>query len=699
MKMSLLARLLNRKSILESGLKPPPAQHAPVAGRSSAVGQTDSVEAITALANQQFQAGERDSARELYKRVLELDPASARAYYMLSGLAAQEGDIASAIGLTQRAIALQPAVAEFHFSLGGLYVSAGRIGEAVASFHEASRLKPESLDYKRATAGALMAVGRYDEGVETYRAIALASGADGHAYLELGKALQVRGDVREAEGILAQAATLAPDLAEAHLHLALARQEQDRPVAAETPARQAVVLAPDMYQSWLVLAGVLADQGRHVEAVEHFRRVLALDPGYDQAWSGMLFSMNYSEQFTAREIFAEHVRYGELFAPAPTMPIDAARLSPGRRLRVGYLSPDFRNHPVASFIAPILSRHERSRFEIFCYYTDKRQDETTVRLKRDVEHWHQLGDIADDDLERILRQDQLDILVELAGHSARQRLPVLAKRAAPAQVTYLGYPNTTGIAAIDYRITDARADPPGESDTLHVEKLVRLPESFLCYAPPATSGQALAGPARRNGYITFASFNKFAKISPFTVKLWSRILAAVPGSRLLIKSRGLQDPGLCAPFLQRFVAQGIDADRITLMQPTPDSQGHLQTYGQADIALDTFPYNGTTTTMEALWMGVPVVTLAGDRHASRVGASILSTLGLADWVAHSEDEYVNIATRLAADLQALDTLRQSLRSQLSRSPLTDGARFTAHLEQAYLQMWQETLIRSGLSRV
>ena len=173
----------------------------------------------------------------------------------------------------------------------------------------------------------------------------------------------------------------------------------------------------------------------------------------------------------------------------------------------------------------------------------------------------------------------------------------------------------------------------------------------------------------------------------------------MPGSRLLIKSRGLQYPGLCAPFLQRFVAQGIDADRITLMQPTPDSQGHLQTYGQADIALDTFPYNGTTTTMEALWMGVPVVTLAGDRHASRVGASILSTLRLADWVADSEDEYVNIATRLAADLQALDTLRKSLRLQLSRSPLTDGARFTAHLEQAYLQMWQETLIRSGLSRV
>jgi protein O-GlcNAc transferase len=697
--MSLLARLLNRKSTLESGLKTPPAQHAPVAGRSSGEGQTDSAAAITALANQQFQAGELNSARDLYKRVLELDPANARAYYMLSGLAVQEGDIASAIGLTQRAIALQPGVAEFHFSLGGVYVSVGRVDEAAASYQEASRLKPESLDYKRATAGALMALGRYDEGVEAYRAIALTAGADGHAYFELGKALQVRGDFKEAERILAEAVTLSPDLGGAHLHLALARQEQDRPVQAETPARQAVALAPDTYQSWLVLGGVLADQGRHVEAVEHFRRVLAIDPGYDQAWSGMLFSMNYSEQFSPREVFAEHVKYGELFPPAPSMPIGAARSASGRRLRVGYLSPDLRNHPVASFIAPILSRHERSRFEIFCYYTDKRQDETTGRLKRDVEHWHQLGDVADDDLEQILRKDQLDILVELAGHSARQRLPVLARRVAPAQVTYLGYPNTTGIAAIDYRITDARADPPGESDRLHVEKLIRLPESFLCYAPPATSGQVPAGPVRRNGYITFTSFNKFAKISPLTVKLWGRILAAVPGSKLLIKSRGLQDPGLRELLLRRFDEQGIDANRISPMQPTPDPQSHLQTYGHADIALDTFPYHGTTTTMEALWMGVPVVTLAGDRHASRVGASILSTLGLEEWIAQSEDEYVEIATRLAADVQALATLRQSLRLQLSRSPLTDGARFTAHLEQAYLQIWQETLIRSGLSKV
>jgi protein O-GlcNAc transferase len=693
--MGLLARLLNRKSTLESGLSASPAQQRPATNPSSENDQSDSVAALTTLANRHFQAGELDSAREVYKRVLELDPANARTYYMLSGLAVQDGDIASAVGLAQRAIAHQPTVAEFHFSLAGVYVSAGRIAEAVGSYQEASRLKPDSLHYRQAAAGALVAAGRLDEGIEAYRAIALASGSDGQAYFDLGKALQVRGDDKEAEGILAQAVKLSPDLADIHLHLALARKEQDRPVEAETPARQAVALAPDLYQGWLVLGSILADQGRHAEAVEYFEKVLAISPDDEQAWSAILFSMNYSERFSASAIFAQHVRYGELFPPAPAMPIEATRSVPARRLRVGYLSPDFRNHPVAYFMSPILSRHDRSAFEVFCYATHKSQDDTTLRLKRDVEHWRQLGDIPDDDLERILRTDQLDILVELAGHSARQRLAVLARRVAPVQVTYLGYPNTTGVAAIDYRITDACADPPGESDKLHVEKLVRLPEAFLCYAPPTASPPVGTGPVHRNGYITFASFNKFAKISPLTVKLWSRVLAAVPNSKLLVKSRGLQDPGLHQPFVQGFAQQGIGADRIALMQPAPDTQEHLQTYGQVDIALDTFPYHGTTTTMEALWMGVPVITLEGDRHASRVGTSILSTLGLPDLVAHSEDEYVEIATRLAANVQALDALRQSLRLRLSESPLTDGARFTAHLEQAYLQMWQETLTRSG----
>jgi predicted O-linked N-acetylglucosamine transferase (SPINDLY family) len=692
--MSLLARLRKRHSALRATLQAPTAQPGPAIDRPPN-GQADSVAAMAAVANQHFQAGDLNTARELYKRMLELDSRCARAYYMLSGIAAQEGDLSSAIGLAQRAIGLQPVVPEFHFSLAGVFFSQGDKHKALSSYQEALRLKPDSLDYQRAVAGAFLAVGALDAGVDAYRAIATAGAPNGHAYFELGKALQLRGDLKAAEEAFAKAVSLSPESEGAHLHLALVRREQGRPVDAERPARQAVALAPTAQEGWFVLGGVLGDQGRHAEAVQHFRKVLAIQADDDAAWSGVLFSMHYSEEFNPREIFEEHLKFGERFPKVPAMTINAARLRPGRRIRVGYLSPDLWLHPVAHFMAPILSHHDHGRFEVFCYHTGKSEDAMTVRLKSGADHWRHLAGVSDPDLERALRADELDILVELTGHSDHQRLAVLATRVAPAQVTYLGYPNTTGLAAIDYRITDARADPPGEPDKLHVEKLVRLPETFLCYATPAVEPQTPAAPFHSNGHVTFGSFNNFAKLSPITIKLWSRILAVVPNSRLLVKTRGLQDPGLRRLFLTRFEQHGINADRITLMPPIPDRRQHLQTYGQVDIALDPFPYHGTTTTMEALWMGVPVVTLAGDRHASRVGVSILSALGLVDLVATTEDEYVQISARLAGADSELDGLRRSLRSRLTNSPLTDGARFTAHLEHAYLEMWEEIVSRSG----
>jgi protein O-GlcNAc transferase len=694
--MSLLERLLKRKSALESTVRPVATPDRSAAERS--VGEPpESVDQLMAGANAQFQSGDRNAARELYKRVLELEPSTARAYYMLGGIAVHDGDVASAIGLLERAIALQPVADEFHFSLAGLHLSLGDQEKALRSYLEARRLKPASLHYQRSVAGAFIAAGRLNDGVESYRAIASAAPVDAQAWLQLGQALHMRGDLEEADETFARAVRLSPEAADAHMHLALIRRERGRPIDAESSARQAVALAPNMYQAWFVLGGLLSDQGRHDEAVEQFRKAIVLQPDYDAAWSGVLFSMNYSDRFSPREIFEEHVKYGALFENVAPMVVDAARSQPGRRVRIGYLSPDLWQHPVAHFMLQILSHHDRNRFEVFCYHTGKRQDAMTARLKGHVEHWRREPAISDDDLERWLRADGLDILVELSGHSDGQRLGVLARRVAPVQATYLGYPNTTGVAAIDYRITDAHSDPEGESDRIHVEKLIRLPGSFLCYAPPEADDEAQAAPVHRNGRVTFASFNNFIKLSARTIELWSRILGSVRDSKLMIKTRGLQEPGLRRLLLERFEERGIDPIRIAIMQPVPDHREHMRAYGEVDIALDPFPYHGTTTTMEALWMGVPVVTLEGDRHASRVGRSILYELDLAQLVARTEDQYVDIASRLAADPAALETLRQSLRSRLSRSTLTDGARFTAQLEDAYLQMWREALARSGVA--
>jgi predicted O-linked N-acetylglucosamine transferase (SPINDLY family) len=409
-------------------------------------------------------------------------------------------------------------------------------------------------------------------------------------------------------------------------------------------------------------------------------------PDYDDAWGGLLFSMNYSEQWSPREVFEAHVEWGKRFRRVEPMPNAASRRGAGGRVRVGYLSYDFRQHPIAHFIDPALRYHDRRAFEVFCYHTDVRTDAITARLKGWVEHWRSVPAATDDELEKVLRDDQLDILVELSGHCDGNRLPVLARRVAPVQVTYLAYPNTTGLRSIDYRITDAVADPPGEADELHVEKLVRLPGSFLCYSAPDVGAGSRTPPVRRIGHITFCSFNNFPKITRTCIALWARVLASVPDSRLFIKTHGLDDPGLRALLLERLIQAGIRSERVSIAGPTQSHREHMESYGDVDIALDTFPYHGTTTTLDALWMGVPVVTLAGDRHASRVGVSILSALGLTELVAQTADEYVAAAVRLANNPEELEEMGRSLRQLLTASPLTDGRGFAAKLETAYLNM-------------
>ena len=346
---------------------------------------------------------------------------------------------------------------------------------------------------------------------------------------------------------------------------------------------------------------------------------------------------------------------------------------------------------MAYFLEPVLQRHDRSRFEVFCYHSGAGEDDLSTRLRSHAEHWRAVARLSPDELERALRTDCLDLLVELSGHTDGNRLAVVARRVAPVQVTYLGYPNTTGLSAVDYRITDAHADPPGESDALHTERLVRLPETFLCYTPPFEGEPAAQPPARTRGRLTFGSFNNLAKLSAANIALWARVLDAVPDATLMIKTGGLQDPGLRRVVLERFRAVGIDAARLELAAPTDSIEAHMRSYDRVDIALDSYPYHGTTTTLDALWMGVPVVTLCGDRHAARVSASILHTLGLDELVAATAQDYVRIAQRLALDVDRLETLRRTLRGRLHASPLMDGVRFTRQLEATYLQMWQAAL--------
>ncbi len=673
--MRLISRLLREDSTKDPGAAAP----------RSEVGLSE-LQTLLPRANDHFQNNNLAAASASFRRVLELDPRCAQAYYMLSAIVIETGDIESAIRLAHLAINLQPTNAAFHAGLATIYASQQRLAEAIGAYEEVVRLTPNSPEWRLELAATLIKAGRLPDALAAYEAGLIAGSPDAKAYFDLGEALLKRRRMTEAEQAFQRAAAMAPESAGIQFYLSIVRRDQDRPVEAEAAARAATGLAPDMPQGWFALGSALTRQGRHVEAVEHYRQAISLMPEYDAAWDGLLSTMIYSEHWSARQVRDAHVEWGKRFPKSAPMPIPSLRRAGSHRIRVGYLSGDFRHHSVSFFIDPVLHNHDTTRFEIFCYYSDPREESVTRRFRGYVENWRSVSEASDDDLEKVLREDGLDILVELSGHSSGHRLPVLARRGAPVQATYLGYPNTTGLAAIDYRITDARADPPGEADELSVEKLVRLPETFLCYSPPATSGVPRTAPFRRKGYITFGSFNNFPKISPTCIALWAKIVSSVPDARLFIKSHGLQDPGLRALLLQRLEEAGTDSDRVSIALPTQSHRDHMEAYGEVDVALDTFPYHGTTTTLDALWMGVPVITLAGDRHASRVGVSILSTLRLTELVAQTPDQYLDAAIELAGDVEKLERLRASLRERLAGSALTDGRRFTANLEAAYLQM-------------
>jgi predicted O-linked N-acetylglucosamine transferase (SPINDLY family) len=438
------------------------------------------------------------------------------------------------------------------------------------------------------------------------------------------------------------------------------------------------------------LGSALTPLGQAEKAERSILEALRLDPHLAPARSNLAMTVNYIAERDPADVFA-----AQRAVEPSLLPKDSAHAlhsnvpDPARALRIGYVSADFRSHSVATFFEPVIAHHQASEFEVTCYYNYPRMDVTTRRLRGHAARWRDVFGIPEQALAQLIREDGIDLLVDLGGHTANNRLGTFALKPAPVQVTWLGYPNTTGLGAMDYRITDSVADPPGWTERFHTEQLVRLPGAFLCYAPPAASPDVTAPPVARNGHISFGCFNNLAKMTSVTIAMWGRIMNAVPGARLILKPvSAFADAQTRAEILQRFADHGLDPARIEPLRPESTIAAHLARYGDVDIALDVHPYNGTTTTCEALWMGVPVVTLAGKTHASRVGASLLHALALDELVATSADAYVDIAVRLASDTDRLAQLRAGLRGRMQSSPLMDAERFTRGLEQAYRTMWR-----------
>ena len=454
---------------------------------------------------------------------------------------------------------------------------------------------------------------------------------------------------------------------------------------------RALELQPDRGEVVSNLATLRQAQARHAEADALFRKAVELKPDWQLGWSNRLFSLNYLDNVSAAEIAREHIAWGERFAdprgpadaPAPRAP------DPERKLRVGYVSPDFGPHPVTYFLAPLLSAHDRTRFEIHCFDAAEGDSGWRDILKSHCDAWHGIASLDDEEAARLVHAQGIDILVDLAGHTKGNRLLVFARRPAPIQLTWLGYPNGTGMRAMDGRITDEIADPPGMSDDWTRERLVYLPHGFLCYLPHPNAPDVGPVAEERKEGIVFASFNKLAKVTDTTLRLWARVMDRVAGSRLLLKAAALRDAATVEDLSHRLEACGIDPARVEFLGRDPGMDGHLARYRHVDIALDTLPYNGTTTTCDALWMGVPVVTLAGDRHAGRVGASILTRIGAEAWIAADEDAYVAVAADLAEDVEARRRFRQDARERMRESPLLNATEFAMEMENAYRALWRK----------
>jgi predicted O-linked N-acetylglucosamine transferase (SPINDLY family) len=642
------------------------------------------------LANALDKKGQAEDAIAAYRRAIALQPAYADALNNLGNALRGTGQIEEAIAVCRRALVLRPDYPEALNNLGAALYDEGQGEEAMAAYRQAIALRPDFAEAYNNLGLALRGAGRLEEAIGAYRQVITLKPRDHEAFNKLGVALFDKGQFEEAIAVCRQAIALKPDFPDAHSNLAAVLGLGGRYEEAIAACRQAIALRPDCPEAYSNLGNTLQDQGRLDEALAAYREAIALKPTLADAHSNLLFCMNYHPGLEPSAIAEEHRRWARQHGEPlrPFIQPHSNDRAPGRRLRIGYVSPDFRDHSVAYFFEGLLAHHDPAQMEVFCYAEVANPDAVTARLQRTAGHWRNTSGIADAQVAELIRRDGIDILVDLAGHSAKNRLLVFARKPAPVQLTWLGYPNTTGLATMDYRLTDAFADPPGTGEDLSSERLVRLARSGWCYRPSDEVPPVSAPPHEAKGHITFGCFNAMPKLNEPLLELWAKILLAVPGSRLLLKNRAVGEAAAERRWKAGFAAAGISPERVGGVGHVADKTAHLACYGRVDIALDTFPYHGTTTTCEALWMSVPVVTRAGQTHASRVGVSLLSNVGHPEWIADSPEGYVRIAVELAGDLPRLAGLRATLRGRMQASPLTDAPGFARDIEAAYRTMWR-----------
>jgi predicted O-linked N-acetylglucosamine transferase (SPINDLY family) len=680
----------------------------------------DNAAALTGLGVFAAQAGLKTTALRLFNKAVELEPTQAEAHNGIGAilrsdrrlhesLEALQHAVANApenpeylynlatalvaldrgpeaIGLLKQVILKAPNFVAAHYEMGRALERGGNASEAIESYKRALAFEPGFVPAWRHIGMAMASQRRFPEAINFLRRAAERAPDDVRVQMSLAQTFEAAQQLQSAFDAFMKVVQLQPDNLEAHCGLATVLGDAQMTDQSIQQFQRALAIHPNHLPALFGLARALVRLGRADEAIPMYRQVIALKPAQSDIHSNLLYAMQLSDSVTPEQLLAEHTRWAEQFASplANRIPAHANDRSPDRGLRIGYVSPDLHNHPVGAFMLPILMCHDRRQFHITCYSNSWTEDLTTARLRAASQAWHVTADWTNERLAEQIMNDRIDILVDLAQHTNGNRVLLFAQKPAPVQVTYLGYPGTTGLKTFDARLGDPYIDPPGQTERFYSEPIARLAESYWCFTPVAEAPAVNPLQASTRMPVTFGCLNKLAKSSPSALRLWASILRVVPGSRLLLNA----PEGSCRKRVgEIFNNADVDPARIEFVAKQPFAD-YLATFKRIDIGLDPFPHNGGTTTCQALWMGVPVVTLAGAAGVQRSGVSLLTSAGLPELIATSPEQYRQIAVGLARDLPRLAELRANLRTRMAASPLMNTPRFVKNLEGVFRSLWR-----------
>ena len=648
----------------------------------------DMADAHTNLGRVLWDMGRAEEAIAALRRAIELHPGHAEAYSALGNLLKDEGRHEEAIAAFTQRIRLRPDDAQAHNNLGVCLHAVGRLEEATAAFRRTIQLKPDHAQAHGNLGIALQESGRAEEAIAAFQRALELNPSLARTHVNLGALLVDSSDAGGAIASLRRAIQLQPGLTEAHFNLGIALYRNNQLDEAIDAYRRALELNPDHAEAYSGLGVALLVTGEVEKAIGHFHQALVLRPNHSLARSNLVMCEQYRPGITLPYLARAHADWDHRHAShyfGSSKPWDLDR-DPERTLRLGFVSSDFRSHPVGFFLAQVLESLGPHSCEVVCYHNRTDHDDLTRRLAAAANQWRDVFRLGDDALADCIRGDRIDILFDLSGHTEGNRLLVFARRPAPIQITWIGYPSTTGMAAMDYLIAD-RFHVPAESEPHYRESILRMPDTSVCFDPPVEAPAVGPLPALGRGYTTFGSFNNLAKLTPEVIAIWAEIVRRVPGSRLLLGTRGLGGVRTRDRIHGAFAAAGVEPCRVELQGKILRSD-LLVTYNTMDVALDPFPYSGGMTTCEALWMGVPVVTCPGETMAGRHSLSHLSNVGLTETIATDRRDYIERAVRLAQDLPHLAAIRAGLREQMLRSPLCDGEKFAQHFMALLRDVWR-----------